>query len=136
MTSNSLGYDAGVIIPNFSNGYNGVAPDMGAHEHGTDPIIYGVNASQPQDVLAVEDEHIEQLIVYPIPTNGKLHIDNLYGEQVNVKLYDSNGRLLLKKKLVKENNNIDVSTFTKGVYFLKIYDISNNIFKNVTLILN
>ena len=136
LASNSLGFDAGVIIPNFSDGYKGAGPDMGAHENGTIPIVYGVNASQPQDVLAVEDERIEQLVVYPIPTNKTLHIDNLQGTQFDVKLYDSNGRLLLKKKLIEEKNDLDVRTFAKGIYFLKIYDISNNIFKNVTLILN
>lgn len=42
---NSLGYSAGIEIPNFTNYYTGEAPDIGAHEHGTDAIIYGVRAN-------------------------------------------------------------------------------------------
>jgi hypothetical protein len=40
----SAGYDAGESIPNFSDGYTGVAPDMGAHENGWDSMKFGVNA--------------------------------------------------------------------------------------------
>ncbi len=40
----SAGYDAGELIPNFSVGYTGVAPDMGAHENGWDDMAFGVNA--------------------------------------------------------------------------------------------
>lgn len=42
----SPGANAGQVIPNFSDGYTGNAPDMGAHQHGAPPIQYGVKASQ------------------------------------------------------------------------------------------
>lgn len=42
----SPGYDAGVVIPNFNDNYNGAAPDMGAHEAGSPPMEFGVNAYQ------------------------------------------------------------------------------------------
>jgi hypothetical protein len=44
LASSSPGYDAGEIIPNFSDGYTGAAPDMGAHEAGTPPMEFGPNA--------------------------------------------------------------------------------------------
>ena len=37
----SPGYDAGVRIPNFNDGFTGAAPDMGAHEAGTPPMQFG-----------------------------------------------------------------------------------------------
>ncbi len=40
----SAGHDAGDLIPNFSDGYTGTAPDMGAHENGWDNMKFGVNA--------------------------------------------------------------------------------------------
>jgi hypothetical protein len=40
----TLGYDAGVVIPNFTNNYKGSAPDMGAFETGAKPLEYGVKA--------------------------------------------------------------------------------------------
>jgi len=42
----SPGYDAGVVIPNFNDNYNGDAPDMGAHEAGSPPMEFGVDAYQ------------------------------------------------------------------------------------------
>ncbi len=33
--------DAGVVIPNINDGFNGKAPDLGALEVGSDPVIYG-----------------------------------------------------------------------------------------------
>ena len=42
----SPGYDAGVVIPNFNDNYNGAAPDIGAHEAGSPPMVFGVNAYQ------------------------------------------------------------------------------------------
>ena len=44
LNSLSLGYDAGEIIPNFADNYNGDAPDMGAFETGNPPMEYGVKA--------------------------------------------------------------------------------------------
>jgi len=43
----SPGAGAGQPIPNFSVGYTGKAPDVGAHQRGSPPIRYGVRASQP-----------------------------------------------------------------------------------------
>ncbi|MCP4260894.1 MAG: hypothetical protein GY774_25800, partial [Planctomycetes bacterium] len=42
----SPGYDAGAIIPNFNDNYNGAGPDIGAHEAGSPPMVFGVNAYQ------------------------------------------------------------------------------------------
>jgi len=46
LDSSSPGYDAGVIIPNFNDNYNGAAPDIGAHEAGSPPMEFGINAYQ------------------------------------------------------------------------------------------
>jgi acetyl esterase/lipase len=44
LTSTSPGYDAGELLPNFSDGFTGIAPDVGAHEASTAPLEFGVNA--------------------------------------------------------------------------------------------
>jgi hypothetical protein len=40
----SPGYDGAVRLPNFNDGYRGQAPDLGAHEAGTPPPEFGVDA--------------------------------------------------------------------------------------------
>jgi len=47
LTPTSPGASAGQPIPNFSDGYTGKAPDIGAHQRSAPPIKYGVNANQP-----------------------------------------------------------------------------------------
>ena len=43
----SPGHNAGAVIPNFTDGYTGTAPDIGAHESGTPPMQFGVKAYLP-----------------------------------------------------------------------------------------
>jgi hypothetical protein len=45
LTASSPGYDEGEVIPNFSDGYMGAAPDMGAHEAGWADFQYGIEQS-------------------------------------------------------------------------------------------
>jgi hypothetical protein len=43
----SPGAGAGEPIPNFSTGYSGSAPDVGAHQRDLPPMRFGVTAGQP-----------------------------------------------------------------------------------------
>lgn len=47
LAPDSPGAGAGVIIPNFSDGFTGRAPDVGAHQRGVPAVQYGVAAKQP-----------------------------------------------------------------------------------------
>jgi len=40
----SPGHNAGVVVLNFSDGFLGAAPDMGAHEEGTSNMVFGITA--------------------------------------------------------------------------------------------
>ena len=42
LAANSPGYDAGIVLPNFNDGYQGAGPDIGAVEHGTRGFKFGV----------------------------------------------------------------------------------------------
>ncbi len=44
LSAGSRGFDAGVVLPNFNDGYTGAGPDIGAHEAGSAPMEFGVNA--------------------------------------------------------------------------------------------
>jgi len=39
------GYNDGLVIPNFNDGYAGAAPDRGAHEDGTPDMDFGTTAT-------------------------------------------------------------------------------------------
>jgi hypothetical protein len=64
LSPTSLGYDQGVFIANFSDGFTGAVPDIGAFEAGSAPMQFGVDAyrnAQPEPE--------------PEPITGALSID-------------------------------------------------------------
>ena len=139
LASNSLGYDAGIEIPNFTNYYIGTAPDMGAHEHGTDAMVYGINANfTPYDnsSLGLEEERtIRGVYIYPIPANNYLHISNVYGEELELTIYDTKGSNVYRDHFKTKKKTLDIKKLTKGLYFLNIFNASKNEIKNVKLII-
>ena len=48
LAPSSPGAGAGEPLPNFSHGYSGRAPDVGAHQRGAPPMRFGVGAGRPQ----------------------------------------------------------------------------------------
>lgn len=44
LSPGSRGFDAGVALPNFNDGFAGAGPDIGAQEAGSAPMEFGVNA--------------------------------------------------------------------------------------------
>jgi hypothetical protein len=47
LATGSPGVSAGEKIPNFSDGYSGQAPDIGAHQRGAPPMKFGLKAAEP-----------------------------------------------------------------------------------------
>jgi hypothetical protein len=61
-----------------------------------------------------------QLMIFPNPSSGKFYIiSNIESEYTIV---DVSGRIVSKGQILIDRNNIDLSTFSSGVYFLKIGD--------------
>lgn len=83
-------------------------------------MIYIINSSYDCSYFTLNIEEIEidnvSAKVYPNPTNSMLNIE--CSDMINsVILYDALGKELYR---TKETKNIDVSTLTEGVYFLKL----------------
>ncbi|WP_158021983.1 leucine-rich repeat protein [Flammeovirga pacifica] len=73
-----------------------------------------VNLEKPTSIY---DKSLEQLIVYPNPTNGKLQIKNLKKDCL-IQIYNTQGKLLQNEKISTENQlNIEGQP---GVYILKV----------------
>lgn len=96
LSSSSPGYDAGLVIPNFCDSYNGAKPDMGAHEAGTPLFTYGVDAHQTIPVSADYgngderqfDASGEQLSGLSARINHALR----HGQRVSIAVCDLSGR--------------------------------------------
>ncbi len=134
LNSNSLGYDAGVIIPNFTDDYEGNAPDMGAFEAGKPPMEYGVKAYV---TTGIDDENpnfpkkFSLSQNYPNPFNPTTVINFTIGVEGMTQLvvYNTLGqevKVLLNKNMRagSYSKSFNGSSFSSGVYFYKLE--SNN----------
>ncbi len=131
LNSLSLGYDAGEIIPNFTEDYEGAAPDIGAFEAGNPPMEYGFNAYLTEtSIKEKKSEMITDFVLYqnyPNPFNPstkiaftlpkisdvKLVVYNILGENIATLI---NGRMPAGRHGVVFN----AAYHSGGLYFYKI----------------
>lgn len=73
-----------------------------------------------QDVLSTLSVDKNTIIAYPNPTSNMLYLRNASAEANTVKVYTMLGKKVLE---VKHTNQIDFSSFSKGIYLLQV---SNN----------
>ena len=79
-------------------------------------------------VNALENE----MVVYPNPTNGTLHIDNVNGATVEV--YNMVGMLVNVINNASEFNTVDLSNNADGTYLVKVYTETGVAVKKVNLV--
>jgi len=78
-----------------------------------------------------QNEGLDNIHIYPNPTNSLIHVSNINGIDIQASIYDINGRLLLDKNCDQELNTIDISTFSNGIYLLRMKTDFHEITKRV-----
>lgn len=78
-----------------------------------------------------QNEGLDNIRIYPNPTNSLIHVSNINGIDIQASIYDINGRLLLDKNCDQELNTIDISTFSNGIYLLRMKTDFHEITKRV-----
>lgn len=70
----------------------------------------------------VKNNEQHNIVVYPNPVTNQLIISNQSGklEKMEVKLFDTNGRLVYTNEMNELNNEIDVSKIPAGYYLIQI----------------
>ncbi len=87
-------------------------------------ITQAITVDSACPLLGVENFVLNNINVYPNPTNGKVFIDNL-GSSTSVSVYNSLGQEVeASSQLQNEKAIIDLSNLPNAVYFVKI--TSNN----------
>ena len=81
-----------------------------------------------EEILSVKDQVLNQFKLYPNPSTGRVGVslDNNVGQDVNVEVFDLNGRILKSFEIKNSSNQFgfDLSDLSSGVYFVKL--ISRN----------
>ena len=58
--------------------------------------------------------------IYPNPAIDKVYINCAEKQNLKMLIYNVVGECVLQRELTNGTNDIDVSTFTKGIYIIKI----------------
>ena len=82
-------------------------------------------------LLSVNDFTQETITLYPNPTNGIIHIENAEGFQVEV--YNILGKVILSKSNIINQDKLDLSNLTAGVYYVKFQNENTTEVKKVVV---
>lgn len=77
---------------------------------------------------------INDIIVYPNPTNGILNISLKRNEKITIKIHDITGKLLKSLISSSENEIIDIGNFPSGQYIVSIISQRGVLSKTIQLI--
>lgn len=101
---NSIAIDAGKVIVPYTDGYYGLAPDMGAFESNYIPTVISQTST------------VDALGIYPNPVSDVLHM--AVSDKASWSIYSLSGQSM-KSGL---GNVVDVSYFQSGSYIIRVND--------------
>ena len=124
--SNTLSFTSGEVI--VGNITNGESLDQGFWPGAIVAVL-----------LSNEDFTFEnQTTVYPNPVVDYLNFNfkGMAGQDFEIRIYDTNGRQVLDKKLINssENETLNLSEFRSGIYLLSIVESASNKSKSFKII--
>jgi hypothetical protein len=109
------------------------------HENSNGSVAQGVQ--QPYEissVLGIDDKSFElDLTAYPNPTSTFLTLKSSHIKNSNLdfELYEVNGKLIERRKIISNNETILIENLPSGAYILKVSN-NNNEFKTFKIIKN
>ncbi len=69
------------------------------------------------------------ITIYPNPAKDKISIIGIQSNNLQIAIYNSTGETVMLKQ-IKNNNEVDVSSLSKGIYMIKIMNANkNSVFK-------
>jgi len=74
--------------------------------------------------LSIEKESFNFLKPFEIDNNPYLHIANLNNKSISVEIYNTSGQLIEQIKTFEENT-LDISNLTSGLYFIRLSNLNN-----------
>lgn len=80
-------------------------------------------ANYEKFILKIDENTLSEIEIYPNPTTEVININPKIDTISKIEIYSISGQII--KSINNPNFTIDVSDFSKGLYFLKIYDTEN-----------
>lgn len=102
-----------------------LSSDTSLFVEGSTLLIDNLFIDEPVSINDYNHDDLEsKIFIYPNPAKEFIYIDLADNklENCSVKLIDLNGRIVIESVLRSNNNKIDVSHLSPGIYFIEIYD--------------
>jgi len=121
---NTFNFIADVDINKINNGYYLMYLTIQCHEAKKKGILSNTFAA-PYNITTLAVNEIKQnnlnISIYPNPANDKIFIETYnQKESLNLKIFTTTGQVVLTKKITNAVEQIDLSGFSAGIYFVKI----------------
>lgn len=81
-------------------------------------VIIGIRG--PELPVDIEGNNAQKVLVYPNPTDGMVCLSCDPQQVKEVQLFDLSGKMLLRQSVCRGDVSIDLSTYSAGIYFLRI----------------
>ena len=91
----------------------------------------GINFNPIEEDLAVAENQINDVLVYPNPTSKTFKIDGLLTPNSAVSIYDMEGRLLFEQQNINAQSEFSIDGFKGNVFIVSIRDGSNHYIKRI-----
>ncbi len=79
--------------------------------------------------LGLKEELVNKPIIYPNPVRDVFNIMN--SSETIVEIYDVSGKMVLKRTVEKNSQQVDISNFRSGIYFVKLYNEGSSFYQKI-----
>jgi hypothetical protein len=103
--------DSGVyhLQINDSNGYTAMSDTIQIHLADTNINIKEYDVNQ-----------LNRVLIFPNPFPNQIIIENKSDNQIEIIMYDQNGKVIERQSIKEANSNINTSKLSNGLYFVKV----------------
>ena len=143
---NATSYEWTLSNPNWTVTYNHTVAQVSVLYPGSATLsVYALNScgqSIPVSMqltygTGVDDVDMSSLQVFPNPTTGVVNVQYMNLEQldkVEIQLFDMYGKMLNRWEMSGENMELDLSSYTAGIYLLKMLNTQNAVESTVKIV--
>lgn len=92
-----------------------------------------LNITENSSTLStVDSNNLDQITIFPNPSNGIVHINN-NSDNVIIDIFDASGRKMDSLTINQRNRSLNMSSYSKGIYFFTIKNNNRTITKKLVL---
>jgi len=84
--------------------------------------------------VSVEEFSSDDFTIYPNPSKEILFIDFQKIGEYALSIFDITGKELYQQKELEQQNQVDLSNYASGIYFLKIKEVATNKVQNIKIV--